>query len=452
MDRLDLVVIGGGPAGYVPAVRAAQMGRSVALVEEEHLGGTCLNWGCIPTKTLVASSELLTRSRESGRLGLSGELDFSYSKVARRKDSVVKRLRKGVEARLAKLGVRVVRGHGVLKGPGAVEVEGDELAADNVLLSPGSRPLVPGPLSAAGVCTSRDVLAWNGIPASLIVVGGGVIGCEFASIMNAFGVDVTVVEMLDDILPGVDSDVTELVRRSLARRGVGFRLGDGASDVSVTDDSASVTLTSGELLTAEKLLVAVGRAPRVDDLGLAEAGVEHGPRGIETGNDYMTSLPGVYCAGDATGRWQLAHAGSAQALAAVDRMFGSGSRRVNADAMPACIFTSPEVATVGPGEDECSSRGIEVQTGISRYIANGKAVGMNLPSGFLKLVSRAEDGVVIGVQVVGAEASSLLGEALVLVNSGVRAADVGDMVHPHPTLTELFMEAGETFGHGAIHG
>ena len=452
MDRLDLVIIGGGPAGYVPAIRAAQMGRRVAVVEEENIGGTCLNWGCIPTKTLVASSELLASSREARRMGLSGELDFSYPAVARRRDMVVKRLRKGVEAHLKKLGVRVVQGHGVLMGPGAVEVEGEELAADNVLLSPGSRPLMPGPLSVKGVCTSRDVLAWNELPSSLIVVGGGVIGCEFASIMNAFGVNVTVVEMMDDILPGVDSDVTESVRGSLTKRGISFYLGSRAIGVSVDDDRTSVSLEGGTELTAERLMVAVGRTPRTDDLGLKEAGVEHGPRGIATDENHSTNLPGVWCAGDATGRWQLAHAGSAQALAAVDRMFGAGERRVNPDAMPACIFTSPEVATVGPGEDEWRSRGVDVTTGTARYIANGKALGMNRPTGFLKLISRRDDDVLVGVQIVGAGASSLVGEAVVMVNSGMRAAKVGRMVHPHPTLSELFMEAGESFGHGAIHG
>ncbi|MFO7950048.1 MAG: dihydrolipoyl dehydrogenase [Candidatus Fermentibacteraceae bacterium] len=452
MDRLDLVIVGGGPAGYVPAIRAAQMGRRVAVVEEENVGGTCLNRGCIPTKTLVASSELLSSAREAGRLGLSGKLDFSYPAVAKRRDMVVKRLRKGVEAHLKKLGVRVVRGHGILRGPGAVAVEDEELAADNVLLAPGSRPLIPRPLSAEGVCTSRDVLAWTDLPSSLIVVGGGVIGCEFASIMNAFGVDVTVVEMLDDILPGVDSDVTEVVRRSLVKRGVSFHLGSGASGVSMEGDGAAVTLEDGTELTAESLMVAVGRAPRTDDLGLAEAGVDHGPQGIATDGDHLTNLPGVWCAGDATGRWQLAHAGSAQALAAVDRMFGTGERRVDPDAMPACIFTSPEVATVGPGEEEWRRRGVDVTTGTARYIANGKALGMNRPTGFLKIISRRGDEVVVGVQIVGAGASSLVGEAVVMVSAGLRASDVGRMVHPHPTLSELFMEAGESFGHGAIHG
>ena len=452
MDRFDLVIVGGGPAGYVPAIRAAQMGHQVAVVEEENVGGTCLNWGCIPTKTLVASSDLLAHSRSAKRFGLQGELDFSYRSVARRKDMVVKRLRKGIEAHLKHLGIRVLQGHGVLRGAGTVDVEGQEATADSILLAPGSRPLMPGPLGADGVLTSRDVLAWSDLPESLIVVGGGVIGCEFASILTTFGVDVTVVEMLDDILPGVDGDVTEVVRKSLSKRGVSFRLGTGASGVDVSGGSATVTLEDGDTVTAEKILVAVGRAPRVDDLGLKEAGVRHDRHGIATDDAGMTSLKGVYCAGDATGRWQLAHAGSAQALAVVDRLYGEGRRSVDPDAMPGCIFTSPEVATVGPGEDECRSRGIEVETGVARYIANGKAVGMNEPAGFVKLVARADDGVVIGAQIVGADASSLVGEALMMVNTGVRAEDVGAMVHPHPTLCEIFMEAGETFGRGAIHG
>ena len=452
MDKLDLLIVGGGPAGYVPAIRAAQMGRTVAVIEEENVGGTCLNWGCIPTKTLVASSELLRHSRAARRFGLQGELNFSYGKVAKRKDMVVKRLRKGIEARLKQLGVRLVTGHGVLRGAGAVEVEGRVLQSNNVLLSPGSRPLLPGPLDSPGVLTSRQVLGWKDLPESLIVVGGGVIGCEFASIMNGFGVEVSVVEMLDDILPGVDSDVTEVVRRSLQKRGVRFHLGNGARSVSAADGAAEVTLDDGTELRGEKLLVAVGRTPRVEDLGLREAGVEADIKGVATDDSGLTSIPGVYCAGDATGRWQLAHAGSAQALAAVEHMFGRSRRHVDPDAMPGCIFTAPEVATVGPGEEEWRSRGVEVRTGISRYIANGKALGMNQTDGFVKIVSRAEDGVVVGVQIVGADASSLVGEAAIMVSTGVRAADLGRIVHPHPTLSELFMEAGESFEDGSIHG
>lgn len=452
MDRYDLVIIGGGPAGYVPAIRTAQMGRSVAVIEEWDMGGTCLNRGCIPTKTLVSSTELLRAAAEARKFGLEGGLDFSWEALSRRREMVVKRLRKGVEAHLNDLGVVTIHEHGEIEGAGRVRAGGRVLTASRILLSPGSLPIRPGPFATEGVDTSREVLAWESLPKSLIIVGGGVIGCEFASIFSGLGVKVHILEMLPGILPGVDADVRQVVERSLKKSGVGITAGSPATEVSGSAGSMSVTLENGGVYSAERILVSVGRRARTDDLGLDAAGIEYDSSGIAVDGCQMTSLPGVYAAGDVTGRWQLAHAGSAQALAAVDHMFGSGSRRVDPDAMPGCIFTSPEIAMVGPGQEEWERRGVPVDTGVSRYIANGKAVGMNETEGFVKMIARRSDGVVVGVQIVGAHASSLVGQAVMAVNLGVRAADIGRMIHPHPTLCELFMEAGEAFGPGSIHG
>jgi dihydrolipoamide dehydrogenase len=296
------------------------------------------------------------------------------------------------------------------------------------------------------------VLDWETLPASLLIVGGGVIGCEFASIFSALGVEVTIVEMLPSILPGIDSDVKQVVERSLKRSGVKIITGNGAGKVDMDSERVSITLEDGAVLSAEKLLVSVGRGARLDDLGLDSAGVDYSHAGIETDGNQMTNLEGVYAAGDATGRWQLAHAGSAQALAAVDHMFGGGERELNPDSMPACIFTYPEIAVVGPGQEEWEARGVPVTTVASRYIANGKAVGMNETEGFLKLIARKSDEVIVGVQIVGAHASSLVGQAVLAVNLGVKGSQLGRMVHPHPTLSELFMEAGEAFCGGSIHG
>ncbi|MBN2588044.1 MAG: dihydrolipoyl dehydrogenase [Candidatus Fermentibacteraceae bacterium] len=452
MDRYDLIIIGGGPAGYVPAIRAAQMGKRVAVLEEAEMGGTCLNRGCIPTKTLVSSAELLRNAGNARKFGLEGVLTFSWEMLRKRMETVVTRLRKGIESRLDGLGVETIAGHGELVGTGEVKVGGSIIRSDKVLLSPGSRPLRPGPFSAAGVLTSREVLSWSTLPESLIIVGGGVIGCEFASIFSALGVKVTVVELLPSILPGVDSDVKLVVERALKRAGVRLITGNGAGEVGIHPGKADVTLADGTCLSSERLLVSVGRSARVDDLGLGPAGVDFTAAGIRTDADQLTNIEGVYAAGDAAGKWQLAHAGSAQALAAVDHMFGEGKRKVDPDAMPGCIFTCPEIATVGPGQDEWEERGVPVVAGISRYIASGKAVGMNETEGFVKLIARKSDGVIVGVQMVGAHASSLVGEAVLAVNLGVRASDIGRMIHPHPTLAELFMEASEAFGEGSIHG
>ncbi len=242
------------------------------------------------------------------------------------------------------------------------------------------------------------------------------------------------------------------MHRSLKKSGVSIRTESAAVKVKVSDEFAEVTLADETQLSAERLLVAVGRKARTDDIGLESAGVEFTSGGIRTDGNQMTNLKGVYAAGDVTGKWQLAHAGSAQALVAVEQMFGGGDRKVNPDAIPGCIFTFPEIAVVGPGQDEWEKRGVSVKTGISRYIANSKAVGMNETEGFMKVIVRERDDTVIGVQIVGSDASSLIGEAVMAVNLGVKASDMGKMIHPHPTLSELFMEAGESFGAGAIHG
>jgi dihydrolipoamide dehydrogenase len=452
MSAYDLVIIGGGPAGYIPAIRAAQFGRRVAVVEEEDLGGTCLNRGCIPTKTLVASTSLLRHAASAKRYGLEGELSFSWDKLARRKDLVVKRLRKGVEVHFSNLGIDIIREHGIIKGPNEVLAGNTLLRTENILLSPGSVPMQPGPFALDGVQTSRDVLAWDSLPESLIIVGGGVIGCEFASIFSSLGVKISIIEMLPSILPGIDEDVTQVVFKSLQRSGVKILTGNPVDLIQVEENQITATISDNTELSAERLLVSIGRKPKLEGLGLKETGIEFTSSGIVTDEKQMTNLPGVYAAGDATGKWQLAHAGTAQGLTAVEHLFGNGERTVNPDTMPGCIFTNPEIAIVGPSREEWERRGIPVKTRISRYIANGKAVSMNETNGFLKVIARESDDTVVGIQIVGADASNLVGEAVIAVNHGVSASSLGMMIHPHPTLTELFMEAGEAFGEGAIHG
>ena len=448
----DLVIIGGGPAGYVPAIRAVQLGLRTALVEESAIGGTCLNRGCIPTKALAATADLLRTAGSAAKFGLEGSLALNYQAVARRRDMVVARLRKGVEARLAAVGVEVFNGHGTLRGSGCVAVDGRELRSRFVLLAAGSSPALPGPFRDGGFDTSDEALSWSVLPESLLVIGGGVIGCEFASIFRTFGVPVTIVEMLPSILPGIDSDVKQVVHSALARSGVRILTGARAVKAQKSGSGCTLDLEDGTSLQGSCILVAAGRTPRLDGSGLREAGVDMTPKGITVDENLRTSLPGVYAAGDATGRWQLAHAGSAQGICAVETMVSGTCSSVAADAMPACIFTNPEVATVGPGEDEWKARGVPVSVRCSRYIANGRAVGLNETEGFVKVIVRESDGVVVGVQVVGKDASSLVGEASLAVSSGIAGAALGRIVHPHPTLTELFMEAGEAFGPGAIHG
>lgn len=452
-EKHDLVILGGGPAGYIPAIRAAQLGKKVVIIEKDAMGGTCLNRGCIPTKTLVASASLYRHAAMAKKFGLQGSLEFDYPSIAKRKDMVVSRLRKGIEAHFKHLDIEIIRGHGTLKSADLIDVEGREIHSKNILLSPGSTPMVPGFMNQKGVLTSREILAMDTLPDSLIIIGGGVIGCEFASIMASFGVKVTIVEMLPKILPGVDADVAAVVHKALKKAKVRIHTGQPAENITITPEEASVTLGDGTVLTSSKLLAAIGRKPRTTDSGFEAAGIQMDQQGnIITDDNNRTNLPGVYAAGDATGKWQLAHAGSAQGIAAVHQMFEAAPRKINADAMSGCIFTFPEVAMVGPGEDEWKERGVNVKTSTSRYIANGKAVGMNETEGFVKLICKEQDDTIIGVQAVGADASSLIGWAVMAVNAGITASEAACYIHPHPTLSELFMEASEGIGYGAIHG
>jgi len=454
MTRYDLMVIGSGPAGYVSAIRAAQLGAHVAVAEEEDIGGTCLNRGCIPTKTLAATADLLHASRNAARMGLKGSLELDFPAVAKRRDLVVTRLRKGIEARLAGLGIDVLRGEASIPARGSVCVGGETFEAANILVATGSRPAFPGPLRVEGALSSTEVLAWRELPRSLVIIGGGVVGCEFASILRIFGVEVTVLEMMDDILPGIDSDIRQVLRNSLSRLGVKILTGRAAASASVSPDLARVVLDDGSSVEGAALLVAAGRIPRLDVGGLAECGVEFDRKGIRVDSRMKTSVDGIYAAGDVTGLWQLAHAGSAQGLAAVEGIFAPDRARPapDPDTIPSCVFTTPEIASVGPGEEEWIRRGVPIEVRRARYVANGRAVGLGETEGMIKLIASAGDGRLLGVQMVGRDASSLVGEALVAVNCGLSASRLGEMIHPHPTLTEIFMEAGDDFGPGAVHG
>ncbi len=452
-ERYDLAVLGGGPAGYVPAIRAAQLGKKVVLIEKDELGGTCLNRGCIPTKTLVASASLYRQGLAAKKFGLQGTLEVDYPAVSKRKDLVVTRLRKGIESHFSHLGIEIVRGRGTLESADLIDVEGRAIKAGNILLAPGSAPLIPGFMDREGILTSKEILEMDQLPESLIIIGGGVIGCEFASIMASFGVKVTIVEMLPEILPGVDADVTAVVEKSLKKSRVKIHTGQPAASVDITPEQGIVTLQDGTVLQAAKVLVSIGRRSKTEECGFEKAGLELNGRGNIISGEYgETNLPGVFAAGDATGQWQLAHAGSAQGIAAVHRMFGAADRKVNPDAMSGCIFTFPEIAMVGPGEDQWRNRGKAVKVSSARYIANGKAIGMNETEGFIKLVADEKTDRIIGVQIAGADASSLVGWAVMAVNAGIKAAEASAFIHPHPTLSEIFMEASEGFGIGSLHG
>lgn len=454
----DAVIIGGGPGGYVCAIRAAQLGLSVALIERAQLGGTCLNRGCIPTKALAHTADIVEMSGRAAEFGLVMERAVvDFAKVMSRKDRVVARLRGGIGFLLKKRGVQVLTGTAVLAGSKAVEVtaEGGEvtrLEARNIVIATGSEPVTPRVFGYNGdyVLTSEDVLSLKELPKRILIIGAGVIGCEFASIFRAFGCEVSVVDIMPNILPMVDDDAAEVVKATFKRRGIGVHTGVKISSVQVVGDAVEASTEDGQVFRADKVLLAIGRRPTTGGVGAADAGVETGAAGeIVVDSRMRTNVPGVWAIGDVTNKMQLAHVASAQALAAAANMAGHDTV-MNYYAVPNVIFTSPEVAAVGVSERGAKESGIVHRVAKFPFAASGKAVAMGATEGFVKIIAD-EHGRVIGGCVVGPHASDIVAELGLAITAGLDARQVAHTIHAHPTLAEAVAEAAEGIFDMSIH-
>lgn len=439
--KTDLIIIGSGPGGYRAAEYAARNGLQVAVIEQGEAGGTCLNEGCIPTKTLAAGAALADTLRGAEDFGLCGlRYDLDYSRAAARKDSVVARLREGVQTLLAAPGITLVRGRAVFTDPHTVEAGGTEYTAPHVIVATGSRPkrLQLATADETMIMDSADMLRATELPRRLCVIGAGVIGMEFAGILSSFGCDVTVVEFLKECLPALDSDVAKRLRKVLEKRGVKFHM---QSAVTAVADGMVTFGRKGKTMSveADKVLMAVGRVPTVDGIGLETTGAAFSAKGISVDGNMQTSVPGLYAIGDANGQQMLAHAATMQGMRAVNHILGRADG-IRLDIMPAAIFTNPEAACVGAGEDCCGEHGTVCRCGRAYYRANGKALAMNEPEGMVKLIAD-ESGRIIGCHAFGAHASGIVQEAAALICRDTTAAQLRDMVHIHPTVGEMLQEA-----------
>ena len=451
--QYDLVVLGGGPAGYPAAIRAAQLGASVCLVEKGPLGGTCLNWGCIPTKTLHGLAHLLDRAGDGARLGASGSLEPDGKALFEHKNDVVSSLVKGIERLIEKREITLLRGRGKLAGGGTVEVDGGgEVEGKKVVVATGSGEVeLPGlEFDGERILSSRDILDLGRIPESLIIVGGGVIGCEFASIMRAFGVEVTVVEMLPRIIATEDGQISRYLQSFLKKRGVLFHLGTKVADANVSEHSVVCSLENGKEIEAECLLVSVGRRPNTDGIGLERAGVEFGKEGIEVNGRMETSAEGIYAAGDVVGGLMLAHVATREGVTAAENALGR-EVEVRYDAMPNTIYTLPEVSSVGMTEEEAKEKGVDTVTGRFPFAANGKAKGLGEEEGFVKWVASKEEGRLLGLHIIGPQATELVASGILAVQRGMTAKEYAGAVLPHPTLSEALAEAAEAIHGASIH-
>jgi dihydrolipoamide dehydrogenase len=461
-DLCDLAVLGGGPGGYVAALRAAQRGATVALVEQERVGGTCLNIGCIPTKALTTSTELLLKARRAGDFGLaipSAEPDLPT--LMAYKQTTVDGLVSGVEQLLKERKATLVRGHGrlvrldtlqVTRGDGAIS----DIRARQIILAPGSitaRPPIPG-LDLPGVITSTDALEIAEIPASLVVVGGGVIGLEFACIYEALGSRVTVLEMLPTLLPGgTDEALAKRLALILRRRGLAIHTGAAVQGIEPTANGLRVTFrdAKGEgAVEGERVLVAVGRWPNTNGIGLAEVGVKLNGCAIAVDEYMATNIPQVWAIGDAVGGTMLAHKAMVEGRVAAENVTG-GRLAVDYRSVPNVIFTRPEVASVGLTESQARASGADVKVAQSPFTANPRARILGEAEGLVKLVCEAGSGRVLGVHLLGTHVTDLIAEGALAVQMGATADDLAWTTHAHPTLPEAMLEAALGFRGAAIH-
>ena len=462
----DIAIIGAGPGGYVAAIYGARQGKKVVLIEKGEVGGTCLNRGCIPTKALVRTTEIYKALQEASRYGCKADgIEVDFQRAMARKDRVVAGLVKGVHSLLAGNDVELLAGSGMLIDEHTVKVSQKDseilVKASHIIIAGGSEPAVL-PIPGARedfVIDSTQALELSELPDSLVIIGGGVIGMEFAFIFARLGVKVTLIEYLEEILALIDSDLTQVVVRNLRMAGVKLHTNAKVTSLEKGDNGRALVhfedAATGEPFTgvaADKVLLAVGRRPALAGLGVEDLGLELNPRGqgIKVDNTMATSMDNIYAIGDVTGGMMLAHLASHQGIVAIDNIVGRSST-MDYRAVPNAIFTDPEIAVVGISEKEAKAQGIEVKVGRFPFAGNGKALTLGMSRGFVKLIAHPETGTILGGAIVGPGATDLIAQITLAVEHRLTAREVARTIHAHPTLPEAIMEAAWDAESGALH-
>ncbi len=457
----DLVVIGGGPAGYVGAIRAGQLGKKVAVIEMERAGGTCLNWGCIPTKALLKSAELYRTIQKADAYGLSvSGVSFDFPKVIERSRGVSNQMAKGVEFLLKKNQVDYFTGKAQVVVPGMVEItEGDNkgkfFRTKNILLCTGqkAKPLPGLPVDGVRVMTSREALVAKAPPKTMAIIGAGAIGVEFAYFFNAFGTKVTLIEMLPQVLPVEDEEVAKLLQRSFEKQGMVIHTGTKSENIRVGEESVKLDLVKDGAKTeleVETVLVAIGITSALDGLYSSKVKIDVDRGFVKVGADYQTSTPGVYAAGDIQGPPWLAHVASFRAVQAVEGMFGH-SKPKQVGIFPGCTYCQPQVASTGLTEKAAKEKKLDYKVGKFPFTAVGKAVAAGDTEGFVKVIADAKTGEILGVHIIGNEATELIAEYGLAMNLEATVDEIHDSIHAHPTLSEALGEAALATLGKAIH-
>jgi dihydrolipoamide dehydrogenase len=452
VSQFDLVILGGGSGGYAAALRGAQLGLTVALIESDKVGGTCLHRGCIPTKALLHSAEIADGAREGSKFGVKSTLNgMDMDGVNAYKDGVINKLYKGLSGLVKSRGIVFVEGHGKLVSKDTVEVAGVKYTGKNIVLATGSyAKTLPGlEIDGEKIITSDHGTKLNYVPKSVIVLGGGVIGSEFASVWKSFGSDVTIVEGLPRLIALEDESSSKQLERAFRKRGINLELGVKFASVVKNKKDVTVTLEDGKSLTAELLMVAVGRGPVSDNIGYQEQGITMDRGYVLVDDKCRTNIPGIWAVGDLIPTLQLAHVGFAEGILVAEEIAGLNPRPINYDGIPRVTYSDPEVASVGLTTAEAKNRGHDVVELTYDLAGNGKAQILNT-SGSIKLVAQ-KDGPVLGIHMVGARVGELLAEAELIYNWEARASDVAPLIHAHPTLSEAMGEAHMALAGKPLH-
>jgi dihydrolipoamide dehydrogenase len=463
MKKYDLLIIGGGPGGYVAAIKGAQLGMSVGLIERDKVGGACLHKGCIPTKALIQSThvyELFKRSKEFGIVTKGVRADFS--EFHNRKQTIVNRLFGGVEHLLKKNKVDILKGTGQIISPGKVLVKDgsktkEEVSAKNIIIATGSSPVVfKGlPHDKKNVLTSDDILELKEVPSSLLIIGGGSVGIEFAYIYNALGCEVTVIEVMDEILPTSDKDVGSALKRCLSKKGIKFLTQTELDHIEIREDSVETTVKKSdekkETLQSEKVLLAMGRKPETEDSGLDALNLEFNGRFIDVDENMQTNQSGIYAIGDITGPPLLAHVASAQGLFVAHNIAGVDYPPINDNTIPKVTYTNPQVASVGMTQEEAELADYDLKVARFPFISNGKAQTIGEEEGFIKVITDKSSGEILGVHLIGHEVAELIGGMSLAMNLEATNLEVSANIYPHPTISEVFSEVFHMIEGKAIH-
>ncbi len=445
----DLVVMGSGPGGYVAAIRAAQLGMRTAIVEQDNFGGVCLNWGCIPSKSLLRNAQVLNLVRHSTNFGISFDnLNYDYSAAIDRSREVVNRLTKGVSFLLQKNNVEKISGTAMLRDQNTVTVRDTDrvLTSENIIIATGARQrsLPNLPIDGEIILTSREAIVDTVIPEKVVIIGGGATGVEFAYIYSSYGADVTIIELLERLIPSEDEEISLHLERSLKKQGIRILSGTEVSGIETNHDGATVSIINNDErseIECGKVLVAIGVQGNIEDVGLESLGVRTERGFIVVDEKMQTNIPGIFAIGDVTGKLLLAHVASAQGITAVESICGLNPPNLNYSLMPRAIYSNPQVASFGLTENQAKEQGFSIKIGKFPLNATGKALALGETDGLIKLITGSEIGEILGAHMIGAEVTEMIGELTITQLLEGTTTELGSLVHPHPTISEALKEA-----------